>query len=949
MKKITNKIGSYLWMFVAGICMLFLQTGCNEDDIPFIGLDNEVLALSSEMSKNLVDVKANVDWKASSDAEWCKILKGDGDHKGQFEILVEKNMTPEERVATIVVAGKEASATLMVKQAPGNFTMGVSTETVAFSKQADSYKVSVVSNFDWKVVSSNDWCKVSVASGSLSGDFSISVSENNTGSERKAIVSVITEVSGEAHIKNITVTQASTENYLVLPITEFMVSKEASELDVAYVAGGTMTSIQASDNVSWLSCSVEDDKIVVTIDENDSGEEREAEIAVTAVNVGAEPIIRKVKIVQTASDFYFVVPVENLLVEKKQDVYTVDYELMGDGVTVKCTSDCNWLHPENFQDEKQVKITVDQNVSNKEREGKIILTTENNPGEPVVKVINIKQKASDFHFVVSIEEMMVGKDKKSYEIGYELLGDSINVKVTTDCEWLVEPTVNLKENKVLFTVEENTTENMREGKIILTTENNPGEPVVKTIVIKQLNVNNILETLVDEVAIAPQGETVKLPFYANTQVEVRSGAEWLTAKLVNSDIEVSASENLTQAARETYATVTVTSDKGEKISKTIKVTQLSLDAAFAFDKKNYELTYEEYVSYAQLHTYGKWAIVDGDQLPGWLMLEGTTGEGDATVTIKVKKNYYSVERSFEIKFQNTDLKKETILRITQQGNPNGVDNFSFLGKGYQATGKFADVFSVKEAVLDQKKLNNSGLVLEINDDEQQVTKSVIAKDLNTYKSEVSKMLGVDKAVNGFSASILDNFSNKALEDAEYSFATYRFMVKKGVLKLDEQIEATELQKYLSAQFLNDINALSAEALVEKYGTHIIAGFAMGGALDYSVAFKEFDPQFDMENALIAGFENYSKGVDDHGSFDLFSQLKKKPGFEERLVKHGGDGNFSYRAYSMVEFNKWMTSLTNEDFRTIVDYEGVRLIMLSDLIKDASKKQEVQAYIESLII
>ena len=200
MKKLLRNLSVLCLTLVA-----FLTTGCYEEEIPFLKVDHEVVLVGPQTDKGTVVVESNVNWTVESKDEWITIDNGFGNHKGTFEFFVAANTTPNERSGKIILESNDKliKKTILVRQQSEGTLLTLATDHVAFTKYAGDYLMSIACNGEWKVASSADWCKVDPASGEGNGAFKITVEENNTGADRVAIISVLTEADGKSEVHQI--------------------------------------------------------------------------------------------------------------------------------------------------------------------------------------------------------------------------------------------------------------------------------------------------------------------------------------------------------------------------------------------------------------------------------------------------------------------------------------------------------------------------------------------------------------------------------------------------------------------------------------------------------------------------------------------------------------------------------------------------------------------------
>ena len=173
---------------------------------------------SLEVSKNNLSFKAtggsdsfkissNTSWTVSSDQSWCTVNTTSGSNDGTINVTVTENKGTTARSATITVKYENKSVTITVSQEADNVQLTVSPTSISFTENAGSESISISSNTDWTVSSNQSWCTVSPASGNSNGTVTISVSANDSTSERSATVTIKDASGSVTH--SVSVTQAA--------------------------------------------------------------------------------------------------------------------------------------------------------------------------------------------------------------------------------------------------------------------------------------------------------------------------------------------------------------------------------------------------------------------------------------------------------------------------------------------------------------------------------------------------------------------------------------------------------------------------------------------------------------------------------------------------------------------------------------------------------------------
>ena len=173
---------------------------------------------SLEVSKNSISlnagggndsftIKSNTSWTVSSDQAWCTVSPTSGSNDGTVSIKAEENKNTTARSAIITVRYGDKSTTISVSQAAADVLLTVSPTSLSFTEAGGSESISITSNTDWTVSSSNSWCSVSTTSGNNNGTVTVTVGANTSDSSRSATITV--KSSNGSVTQEVSVTQAA--------------------------------------------------------------------------------------------------------------------------------------------------------------------------------------------------------------------------------------------------------------------------------------------------------------------------------------------------------------------------------------------------------------------------------------------------------------------------------------------------------------------------------------------------------------------------------------------------------------------------------------------------------------------------------------------------------------------------------------------------------------------
>ena len=171
--------------------LIFL--GCKDNvDKPFLALETSEVIFSAEQGSKLVSVSSNSEISVtSSQSSWCSATVISDNGAKSIEITVQRNINATQgRAANITVSAGAATAAIEVKQDAATmppFFNVVANSALQFTAQAAQQHFSVNANVSFTATSSaQSWCTVVINHNATSNNVTVSVTENNTYTDRTA-------------------------------------------------------------------------------------------------------------------------------------------------------------------------------------------------------------------------------------------------------------------------------------------------------------------------------------------------------------------------------------------------------------------------------------------------------------------------------------------------------------------------------------------------------------------------------------------------------------------------------------------------------------------------------------------------------------------------------------------------------------------------------------------
>ena len=625
MKKLLRNL-SVLCLVIAAA----LATGCYHEELPFLNVDHEVVLVGPQTDKGTVVIESNVDWEATSDVEWITLDNGFGNHKGTFEFFVEANTTPNERSGKIKIEGNGCSKTILVRQQSEGSKVTLATDNISFTKYAGEYLMSIACNGDWKVTSSADWCKVEPTSGKGNGSFKVTVEENNTGADRVAKISVLSDADGVTQVRTVEVFQSASNAALVVSPESKQLTAEASNFELDVITVGSWSASLDSD---WLTLDESegegDAQITVSATKNDTGKER---VAIITFATGAENenrVIRQIVVRQAAVDFYLVVPVTDYPLSLDEQSIEIPYVLEGSNVTVAVKTNSKWMTVASVAD-GVATVNVAENTTALAREGVITFTTQGQAGDPIVRFVRVAQAPTINLLEVLADEYAVEWTGETFRIP---IYSNTPVAVRSTESWC---TVVADGQDVVITVPQNDTSYPRTAVVTVTTDSEKGETLSRTTVIRQAAAYSELVVTPESKNIYAIEQSFVASIVTNNSWTASSDSSWLTIDETEGVgdymLTVTAAENKTGQVRTATITIQTGAENSKRESATITVTQRPEQFYFEVPTTSYLVDKNRIDIKVPYLTAGNEQSVKASSNVDWLVVQEVE-DGFATVAV----------------------------------------------------------------------------------------------------------------------------------------------------------------------------------------------------------------------------------------------------------------------------------------------------------------------------
>ncbi|MBO7169428.1 MAG: BACON domain-containing protein, partial [Rikenellaceae bacterium] len=256
----------------------------------------EVEANGNEEKPATVTVTSNLDWNATTEAEWVEVEVSEN----TIVLTVEPSNEFEARTATVNVVPTEASfanlaKTITVNQAAQVYSIEVEAEGVEEGKVTvpsndAELTFAVTANAAWTISAGDaDWVDFGEGEFTATDEEALVIFADNAGTAART--ATLTFTCGEA-TATVEVTQRGAGVFieLVNKVDAISAGSESTSVEVEVKTNATNIQVSTKENANWINGLYDADSKVVTLNiAENTGTPREATVVLTGSLEGAEP------------------------------------------------------------------------------------------------------------------------------------------------------------------------------------------------------------------------------------------------------------------------------------------------------------------------------------------------------------------------------------------------------------------------------------------------------------------------------------------------------------------------------------------------------------------------------------------------------------------------------------------------------------------------------------
>lgn len=517
--------------------------------------------------------------------------------------------------------------------------------SLTYTSSPSTKYVSITSTLTpWKIENGIDWVSTSLTSGNASSIVSVGVTENKSGDDaRVGIFYLKSDVNDWRYEAPISVTQSGATPIITLSKSTIELSG-ASNTESVLVSANCTWSVSSA--VDWLTVAKKDNTIILSTTSNETDSYRSTTVSI--VHEGTSRMSRFITVKQAPASI-------------NASVEALEFNNTAGRAEITITSEANWIASTSsswidispssgYAGTSILKVNVSPNTSTDERTDYIILSIGAN------KKIQIPVKQRGIYIEV---------DKT--DITYAASGESKTFTINSNTSWIIKNTPSWLtvsqasgngNATVTITASNNASSCSRSATICVTQE---GVTIGASINITQNGKS--LEVSTQSLNFEDVAGTKNIEIRSDELWVIQNDNLWIVASPSSgsgtTSVELSVSENETEASREGYIYVTM-------LDKTVSVKVTQEAKVFSAETDNVNITFPASGGKSSFNVTSNtnWTITN---CPTWISLSKSNGKGNANIEIIAQDNPNTAERYGEMFLQINGKDEKTAITIKQYG------------------------------------------------------------------------------------------------------------------------------------------------------------------------------------------------------------------------------------------------------------------------------------------
>jgi hypothetical protein len=306
----------------------------------------------------------------------------------------------------------------------------------------------------------------------------------------------------------------------------------------------------------------------------------------------------------------------------------------------------------------------------------------------------------------------------------------------------------------------------------------------------------------------------------------------------------------------------------------------------------------------------------------------------------------------------------------------GDEKWDLLGYGYDMTGDPLALENASDASVIDMKSFEKDYINRINTPTTTEGKQYYYYGASAYEylKDVIKERNFSLSVTAgtkaptkdgesyFTGSLTSKNRNQKIGSfsSKYSYARFEETYRIKIIQFNGDVSIDLLKNYLTPEFLSNVNTVSADALVERYGTHVLTNISLGGRLAFdfggSIVSQTTTEKKTKSAEGALGFFVKKFGIDISSTITKEEMTRNFNESRERtfgLKFYGGTNSgrsvsFDSNGYSSesVSISGWEQSVTTKNCALVAIDNAVPIYeFISDPVKKQKVKDAVERYIQ----
>lgn len=287
--------------------------------------------------------------------------------------------------------------------------------------------------------------------------------------------------------------------------------------------------------------------------------------------------------------------------------------------------------------------------------------------------------------------------------------------------------------------------------------------------------------------------------------------------------------------------------------------------------------------------------------------------------------------------------------------PSILPGMDAIGYSYDVLGKYANIESCRWKIFDfgapDTEFTYDGKTyvypdaanLQIINISQAQDEIVAGESRTSYVKSLNSVTKISGNYGFFEGSLETDFSSEQNETTDNAFSTVRYVSKFWRMSIPSEID----RRFITPNFLKDLEgpaALAPNDFFERYGTHYVASFTVGGRADFNSTTSS--TTFSSVQALSVAAEMSYKSI--NGSITASEKIKYQTQIDtfnsnsiSTSLTQGGSTKLGAIILNGPQaFSDWVSSI--ETNPVMVDFDQDSLRPLWTLCQDSARRAELEA-------